>query len=93
MFKRLRDFEHCQREILKLIENKSAKVDNLTDSSSLEPVYSSSRTETRENLQDVLASEYIDVSEPKNVSSNSIQFEKENGMKVLEFDNQVFKNS
>ena len=30
--KRLRDTEHCQREILKLIENLSAKVDNLTNS-------------------------------------------------------------
>ena len=68
--KRLRDTERCQREILKLIENLSAKVDNLTSSSSLDPGCSSSRTEIHENLQDLLNSEYADVSEQRNVSSN-----------------------
>ena len=48
--KRLRDTGHCQREILKVIEKLSAKVDNLTNSSSLEPGCSRSRTETGENL-------------------------------------------
>ena len=71
--KRLRDTEHCQREreILKLIENMSAKVDNLTNSSSLESGCSSSTTETHENLRDVLTPEYIDICEPRNVSSNT----------------------
>ena len=72
--KRLRGTEHCQREILKLIENLSAKVDNLTNSASLDPGYSSSRAETHENLHDVLTSEYVDVSEQRNVNSNIITF-------------------
>ena len=59
--KRLRDKEHCQWEILKLIENLSAKVDSLANSSSLGLGCSSSRTETHENLQDALNSEYADV--------------------------------
>ena len=57
MSRRLRDTEHCQREILKLIENLSAKVGNFTNSSSLDPGCSSSRPETHENLQDVLTPE------------------------------------
>ena len=71
MSKRLRDTEHCQREILKLIENLSAKIDNLTSSSSLDPGCSSSRTETHENLQDVLTSEYVDIPEQRNVNSTA----------------------
>ena len=65
MSKRLRDTEQCQREILMLIENLSAKVDNLTNSSSLDPDCSSSRTETHENLQDVLTPEYVDIPEQR----------------------------
>ena len=34
MFKRLRDTGQCQREVLRLIENLSSKVDNLPNSSS-----------------------------------------------------------
>ena len=54
----------------------SAKVDNLINSSSLESGFSSSTTETHENLlelreRDVLTPEYIDISEPRNVSSNT----------------------
>ena len=71
MSKRLKETEHCQREIPKLIENLSAKVDNLTNSSSVDPGCSSSRTETHENLQDVLTSEYTDIPEHRNVNSNS----------------------
>ena len=47
--KRLRDTEHCHREIIELIENLSTKVDNLTNSSSLEPGCSGSETETHVN--------------------------------------------
>ena len=67
MSKRLRDTEQCQREILKLIENLSAKVDNLSNSSSLDPGCS-----THENLQDVLTSEYVDIPEQRNVNFNMV---------------------
>ena len=67
----MRDREHFQREILKLIENLSANVDSLTNFSSLDPGCSSSRTETHENLQDVLTSEYVDIPEQRNLNSNT----------------------
>ena len=70
MSKRLRETENCQKEILKLIENVSAEVDNLTNSSSLDPGCSSSGTETRENLQNTLIHEYVDITEHRNMRSN-----------------------
>ena len=69
--KRLRDTEHCQREILKLIENLSAKVDSLSNPTSLEPDYLSSRTEINSNLQGVMISERVDIPGPSNEYSNS----------------------
>ena len=72
MSKRLRETEHCQKEILKLIENVSAEVDNLTNSSSLDPGCSSSGTETRENLQNTLIHEYVDITEHRNMNSNKV---------------------
>ena len=69
--KRLRDTEHCQREILKLIENLSAKVDSLSNSTPLEPDYFSPRTEINGNPQDVSTSGRIDVPGPSTEYSNS----------------------
>ena len=66
----LRDTEHCQREILKLKENLSAKVDSLSNSTPLEPDYLSSRTDINGNLQDVSTTERIDVPGPSNEYSN-----------------------
>ena len=67
------DFEDISREILKLIENLSAKVDSLSNSTSLEPNYLSSRTEINGNLQDVSEqiSEHIDIPGPSNEYSNN----------------------
>ena len=70
--KRLRDTEHCQRDILKLILNLSAKVDSLSNSTSLEPNYLSSRTEINGNLQDVSISEHMDIPGPSNEYSNMV---------------------
>ena len=70
--KRLRDTEHCLREILKLIENLSAKVDSLSNSTPLEPNYLSSRTEINGNLQDVSISDRTDISGPSNEYSNIV---------------------
>ena len=47
MSKRLRDTEHIQKEILRIIENLSSKVENLSNSS-LEQGYSNSRIDTQE---------------------------------------------
>ena len=68
--KRLRDTEHCQREILKLIENLSAKVDSLSNPTSLEPDCLSSRTDVNSNLQGVMISERVDIPGPSNEYSN-----------------------
>ena len=70
MSKCLRDTEHCQREILKLKENLSEKVDSLSNSTPLEPDYLSSRTEINGNLQDLSPTERIDVPGPSNEYSN-----------------------
>ena len=74
MPKRLRDTEFCQREILKLIENLTAKVDNLANSSPPDTGCPNSSTEIRENLLDVLTSEYTDLPEHRNVNSNTCNF-------------------
>ena len=60
-----------QGKSLKWLKTCRLKVDNLTSSSSLDPGCSSSRTETHENLQDVLISEYAEVPKQRNVSPNS----------------------
>ena len=63
--KRLRDAEFGQREILRLIENLSSKVDNLS-STSCEQGCSAVRIERNENVQE----EIIENCFPNNLSSN-----------------------
>ena len=69
--KRLRDTEHFQREILKLIENLSAKVGSLSNSAPLEHNYFNSRDEISSNLQDVSTPGCSNVPGPGNVYSNT----------------------
>ena len=70
--KRLRDIEHCQREILNLIENLSAKVDSLSNPTPLEPDCLSSKTEFNSNLQGVTIWERIEIPGPSNEYSNMV---------------------
>ena len=63
--KRLRDTDVNQREILKLIENLSSKVDNLTNSNSGQN-FSTLETEFGENPNDELE----EVERARNVNSN-----------------------
>ena len=67
--KRLRDTELNQREILKLIESLSSKVDNLSSVNS-EQGYLTTRTENSGNPTEELE----EVSLSRNESSNSIAF-------------------
>ena len=70
--KRLKDTEHCQREIPKLIENLSAKVITLSNPRSLEPDCLTSRTVFIKNLQGVMISERVDFPGPRNEYSNTV---------------------
>ena len=68
--KRLRDTELNQREILKLIESLSSKVDNLSSVNS-EQGYLTTRTENSGNPTEELE----EVSSSRNESSNNLVFE------------------
>ena len=71
---RLRDTEHNQREILKLIENLTAKVDSLSNSTSSEPNYLNSRTKIDGNLQGISVFEHIDIPGQSNEYSNRYRY-------------------
>ena len=71
MSKRLRDTEHSQREILKLIENMPSKVDSLSNLS-LEQVCSGSRTDIQVGLSNVSVTDTEVSNITRNASSNSL---------------------
>ena len=71
MSKRLRDTEHSQREILKLIENIPSKVDSLSNLS-LEQVCSGSRTDIQVGLSNVSVTDTEVSNITRNASSNSL---------------------
>ena len=66
--KRLRDAEFGQKEILRLFENLSSRVDNLSSTSS-EQGCSAVRTDHNENMQEEITENNF----PSNLNSNKIQ--------------------